>query len=1237
MSTAEGSKLDSHEALSERLRILRCVYGLAAQVKLTSSQLRHLWQLCTIPSDREELMVFIANASSIRQMSLGPTPNMSEALAVQPKVQHGTTAAQADGLGASFSDEVRTSAFLDLFCSTSVNWGELGERAYQSFQVMFKRLRQSPGSALVSSGPSLDALWRICLTAGYETVASQAMKDLLAVYAAMATVNRTQNAWTDGNSMSSDMQTGDEDDFGTRVFDCLVEVKRNLDAGDVSSERSAERCLRILNAAVGQESGSGRSIASLAVSSLTSLGQECSLSDVIGVLPHGMRGQSCYRRIGIMAKRTASYGNAGQGNNLSSLPVGESSTRNPVHRFSLDVHPLETLASIKSKVGKHCQCRVSSVKPISANGRLAGGGNRSGAGEHTPMSLSVVPDESTVDQLGILSGCELVFVIADRQTPSPALQAQPKPSTRKAVLELGEMFSNRRNGFADRMFQTLLSVLEALPWRAGSETHKLVWDLLLAIPTNPRILEEVRLTAGLPQLSAAHGSSNEDEIMVDMTGDRWSSLLNKDSFHRSVYVLQTVDTFLQPAPEVLSILSQQKRADLEGDMKADASAFRKGYIESGGFDAAVKFFSSSDGENVKQSQNRMGNAAALRILKCCLFGNTRMALSADHQSGLDDVGSQLLSSLSSESGLLRSLTAMVVGDEGISMSTISDVLKFLRLLFRSSRTTQAFVSLPDGMAEKFLITLLLWEGSSSRSSSSVGNASKVRRNTHDLILSFPVLARYAFPWLIASLDAVDVRSDASSEYFDVLKKLVGTDDEKSASKVNSDQLRSLGTAVCRKLLSCPRPTSDSSLVDVSTGVLCGCLKLLRALIENGGGAALSTGTAILLKDLGVTKWSQMQNQRKSVMALVGFQSRPNQSDAVLIDLMGVIFDGYLSPGGSSSVVSICCDKESRQLGFEAVAAAARSCTGSDGYKSLVNRINGIVESAAPFLRHRWGQFGGNEDAHSRSPSRNPSKYSGLRNQGCTCYMNSFLQQLFMMPELRNNMCEAPLPDSLRSSGGNVKKGQELVGQRIALQWDSGASYDAVVESYDEGTSMHTVRYCPLQIASVGATAHQDSQQDELARMPPELPDEFILTEGRPGKETGVFEIISEGNAGESSGEGSQRRQDPVGIEESEDESSARHLFEEVQRTFIHLDEGSRGRCFDPRALVEACACLKLEFDVWQQNDASEFAMKLLDRMEIALKRWAPRQFRCLEHTFGLKQTKQKICKECGLKVCKASL
>ena len=264
-------------------------------------------------------------------------------------------------------------------------------------------------------------------------------------------------------------------------------------------------------------------------------------------------------------------------------------------------------------------------------------------------------------------------------------------------------------------------------------------------------------------------------------------------------------------------------------------------------------------------------------------------------------------------------------------------------------------------------------------------------------------------------------------------------------------------------------------------------------------------------------------------------------------------------------------------------------------------------------------------------------------------MNSILQQLFMMPALRKNLCSAEVPTLVRSSGGGaMAKGDALVGKKISVHWENGNKYDAVVDRYEEATGMHTIDYCPVQLATgVGHHHHQQGQQPstppDISSLPRDLPEEFILSEGRPGKETGAFEIISNNNralvvaANESSsqegGHSESKAQETAALEvkESPDESSSRKLLEEVQRTFVNLDE-ARGRCFDPRSLVEASHCLKLEFDVWQQNDASEFAMKLLDRLEISLKKWSPSHFRYLAHTFGMKQTKQKICKECGLKV-----
>jgi hypothetical protein len=1243
------SKLLETNPLSERLRILRYVYGLSEQIFMSSPQLHSLWQLCIAPQNREEVMIFIASASSSGHSTSARNP----AVVDQPMpAQQSNTVQPEDVMSAAFTEEVCASAFLNLFCSASVSFQLLGEGAYRSFQFMFNKLRLSPAHGQSTTAAALDTLWRICLGAGNDAVASQAMKDLLAVYITYS----GDNVWTGPKTSSDQMETESPDgSFGKRVFDCLASVKRGLDNKDPSSELAAERCLRILNAAIGQF-GTAGSMTSSTLNRLALLLPTDGLRETVKCLPHGMRGQACYRKVGVMAKRTQvqqgaqtqqSYperdmvaANANQARNSSTF------------RFSLDVHPLETLLSIKTKVATFCQCPLSSVKPISVSGRHAGNVNRSPQGDSTQLSLNVVPDDSVVDELGIVEGCEMVFVIAERQMQQNANTNSAKATRNVRSRDLSDIFCNDVDQFADKLFQTLLGVLESLPWHESDEMsddsssstdiHKLVWDLLLAMPTNADVAAQVIITAE----SDKSKKSDDDAMEVDARhSELWSKLLDLRSFHRSVYVLLAIDAFLQPAVEMLSCLPAEQRVNLERETKEDAVAFRRGFIESGGFDAVVRFFSASE-ENLgmSQSMTRMGNAVAVRILKCCLFGNSHLARQQKGSSStlLDEAGSRLLQSLSDAEGLLKSLTAMVVKDNGISTSTISDVLKFLRLLFRSATTAQGFVALPHGMAEKFLVTLLLWEGGAdtSRPSSSVGTFSKVRKNTHDLILLTPILADHALPWLMRAMDDIQVSADSTSEYFDVLQKLVADERSTARSKnASSNELSALATAVCQKLASCPRPSNETAMVDFSTGVLCGCLALLRALIENGGGSIFRDGTSILVNELEVNRWSEsIGSPSKGMFSIVtSFRSKPKSEDLALIDLMGVTFDAFLSPGGSSSVVAICCDKESRQRGFDVVGAAARSCGGADGYLALVTRVNGLVSSAAPYLKHRWGQVAGGNDGHTRS-GRNTSKYSGLRNQGCTCYMNSVLQQMFMMPELRKSMCAAPLPASVRASGGAVSsKGAELVGKKVSMQWDNGVSYDAIVEGFDKDSGMHTIRYCLMPVATVGGASHQQVQPEDIAKLPPLMPEEFLLSEGRPGKETGVFEVVGSmtDEPGAESPDTQTRKHGSDEVEEMEDEASSRHLMEEVQRTFIHLDEGSRGRCFDPRALVEACSCLKLEFDVWQQNDASEFATKLLDRLETSLKLWAPENFRYLDHTFGLKQTKQKICKECGLKVSRS--
>ena len=1220
---------DTAQKLADRLRMLRHVFGLSENnptsndpISMSASMINTLWDMCLdTPLERESLMLFIASASHPSKVA-----QFDRAGAVPHATSHTSStlspggSAQTDPLlSAAFSDEVCYSVFLNLFCSESFDYDQLGSDGYWSFHFLFKRLSNSANSSVHAKKSALDALWRVCLTAGDDAVASQAMHDLLGVYIGFLSTRRTMQ-----NGQLLLFET--EENFGERIFHCLERVKIDLDSHMPLVERSIERCMRILNAAIGQAESDGlTTIPTLArLSALSNI--NFSLDDAIRCLPHGMRAQSCCRRIGVLAKRSS---------NQNTSNFDNASVRNqPTVKFSLDVHPLETLGTLKYKVALHCQCTLSAVKPVQINGRA-----RISSIDPAHMSLTVVPEDTVMDELGVVQGCEIVFVIAERfiQANAPV----PPPTTQRSSFsnDLSSVFFENSGKYADQLFTIVLDILEKLTWKDPEEMsiddvailhsadiHRLVWDLLHALPTNERVATRVKSICDRAGNPSAISSS--DSMEVDIIAESWSDLLDNQSFDRAVYVLKTIDALLQPAPEALSIFPSEKRLALEKAMIGDANSFRRTFIEADGFNAVVSFFSYCG--KSKEAKTRQGNAVALRILKSCLFGLSKDSLETmDPVLTPDTAGLQLLHSLSDATGLLKSLTAMVVEDSGISSSTILDVLRFLRLLFQSPSAAECFVKLPD--ARIFLGILLMWDESpvSGRISLSVNAALQVRTTTHDLILQTPALVDNALPWLIHSIESVDVDSESTSEYFDVLEKLISDSNVMPHSKnTTTTELRNLANIVCKKLAMVPRPGSETDLNDVSTGVLSGCLKIIRALVEFGGGSELKTGVSILFSALGTEKWSEFGKlASRGVLSLVSapFSTRILTDDAVLLDLMGVVFDGFLSPGGSSSV-AICCDKDSRARGFDVIGAAAKRCNGPDGYLAIARRIDSLVSLAAPKLRHRWGQFGSNNEHNSRN---RVSKYAGLRNQGCTCYMNSFLQQLFMMPDIRKTLCTAKLPAKLRSVGSKVAaKGTDLVGKKISLQWDSGATFDAMVESFDEKTDMHTILYCPVEIA-VSTTVRQQINPSEVARLPPTLPEEFVLSEGRPGKETGVFDIVPDptdmdsSEAKDSGGDNS--------LDESEDEAMSRHLLEEVQRTFIHLEEGSRGQCFDPRALVEACSFLKLEFDVWQQNDASEFATKLLDRLEISLKKWAPETFHSMDHTFGLKQTKQKTCKKCGLK------
>lgn len=1160
------------KALTERLQILRYVYGLSSKVEMSSQLLDHLWSLCTLPVDREAIMEFVAHASKSEICSSAPPENnnASNGLSNTPV---------CDKLHAVFSNEVSIRVFQNLFCASNVGWESLGEVAYQSFQMLYQNSLVGTNDAL--NACALDALWRICLSAGNDNVACQAMKDLLSLYSMPA-------APIDGDVVDSSKSTDNGGNrFSKRIFDCLSEVKEGLQRGEISSERSAERCIRILKSAFEQSIIGGGNGA--VVERLQSL-QVGDLGIYLNEIPHGLRGISACKTIAIMGKVSGS-------NDKS-------------QRFSLDVHPLQTVASVKAQIARRFNHDVKMVKLPNLSNRI----------DNNPThNLQTASDDDLVGDFAIDDGKELIVILTDKEVQERASSGS-KAQSNISKLDLSELFNDEgEGGSCGVFFDTLISVLESLPVtdtpptdesrgaKQKVDTHSLVWDLLLAMPTNVGVNDKV-------QRASRGAAPDGDSMMVDSD---WASLVDFSHFERSVYVMQVLDSFLRPPPHLFSSLSPQIADHLTSQLVDAAQDFRSSFIKSGGFEAVLRLFVQSGNADKKtRHRNRMGNACALRILSdCFLESGATVAVSIE--------GKEMVESFSGMGDFLKSLVYIIVDDEGVADTAILRVLRLVEMLLKSGAAfTSSFTEMPGDVAEKFLTSLLLWEGLGSPSTTSIQSAMKIRKYTEEMILATPMLSTSALPCLVKALKSIDPFSDGSSEFFSVLMKLVGSVNREE----NASQLKDLGSAVCDKLATYPSPNGDNEHIDYSTRVLCGCLRLLISLIEADDGKFLSEGSSHISTALGITPWSQEFSSNGHWDA---DGTAINADDKALVDLMGTIFDGFISSAKSPGSPPICCDRDSRNLAFNVVAATAQACSGGTGYVVLVAKVTSIISNVAPTIRHSWGQ-NASLDAGNNQRSTNTVKYSGLKNQGCTCYMNSFLQQLFMMPVLRDKLCSAEVPTILRSTGGGgaVEKGEDLVGKKISLHWDCGSNYDAMVDSYNEKTGMHTISYC---LASLSVPRGGNQKPPDLSNLPKELPEEFVLSEGRPGKETGAFEILPNNTASATPGSEGEHGSSATKVKETEDEAHSRKLLEEVQRTFVNLAE-ARGRCFDPRSFVEASNCLKLEFDVWQQNDAAEFAMKLLDRLEISLKRWSPSVFKYLAHTFGLKTTKQKICKECGLKV-----
>ncbi|TMW63070.1 hypothetical protein Poli38472_005688 [Pythium oligandrum] len=562
-----------------------------------------------------------------------------------------------------------------------------------------------------------------------------------------------------------------------------------------------------------------------------------------------------------------------------------------------------------------------------------------------------------------------------------------------------------------------------------------------------------------------------------------------------------------------------------------ARSYQKHFVLSDGFDEVLQYFL---GVDVDARSFNEGIAVALRILQLCAFTYSTACATETLDEGSDELATSRVSVTQSEyEGVAKKIAELVVAEYRSEDAATGDKVHTdsPRITVEALKAIRSMVTMGTHVADAYLSC----EGFRAVAVSALMECANDQLREQWLVSlqsvcqasksTTPVI----FERVIDSFGAIEDVAVACDQYFRLVRFLVQEDEVRSHCKVFANLIvEKLRAGFSTKFLASNEHSND---------VVIGLLESLRDVLVH-------------------------QTELRADLAEPIVQ-------AVFEDCL------FTLPVSSYRRRPLCVSTETRRPAFKLLATAISSH--AEILHRLYDRLSELFHRNEG-LQQKWGQEVNGE-------MRGNGEYVGLKNMGCSCYINSFLQQIFMQPTFRQGILAAQLPS--RPSAPEPTKAdvqqepQRLVGFRIAMECVGGRVYEATVVGYDATSGRHQFRYDDGSEAS------------------------FVLTEGRPGNENGRYAILHAELSGAE---------------------ATMEVLRQVQRTFCYLRD-SEMRYYNPKALIDACKCLNLEFSVYQQNDASEFCDKLLDRLETALKS-TPQGTKCLNHTFGGKQIAQNIPQEC---------
>jgi ubiquitin C-terminal hydrolase len=1021
--------------------------------------------------------------------------------------------------------------FQSMLCNPLIDWSLLSKDSFECFQTYFNGLIKKNDTEKIHNIRliGLQTLWNIILHIPSEDSAKDGITLLLNTYQDMIFYD-----------LMSYQKLLDQ------IFDHLrgILTNNNLTTAtengsspesNLSSlpQREISRCSDLLN-------------------SLLSKSQAISTSSSSSEFPHGVRGVISRIKLTIKYREvipsTTNYVTVYN----KRTPQMEKS---PEKITVIDMNPRHTVAMLKDK--------VRALATQNFNGAVPFGSNLQNAKRGVTLEFQssfLTGDTRFLSDFGITDGSTVIATILQPQSVSaydvddyqdpyytnhhhsntiaPSRSSYSSDAHPLSLKTLYEYLTSQEN------FNCLLNLVQVLETyqkaEVSSEVEEIsrkVWEIMMSIPPQSELYNSVK--DDFKSALVFVGDEGEDEDDDDDSDfEEVEKPVTLAPSKEKSELWKTLASAVDPirATYTLQIIDYilQPAAELMTSVaERQLSRYREGFLLSEGFVAVFQYFIATSTSRSYLSQ--LSQSVALHIIHYCLHDPVTHEVNSLLIQQIHEISSE--SNLLIEKFLLVAYNSAQLEETNILQRALETITSLLQISTLASQLTENRYS-------KSLLTSVL------------KNSSKVVRT---MASNFAVEINKSQPvvieWLIDEFESMQPNDEYCYDILQIINLLLAQMTLSSNQSGVDDVMIRLTNLLSTKLeLLQTQTTPTNPLTDYSRQTLLGCLEVFSGLI-------MINCSIVISSQFGQNFVSQLM-------------------------------DNYLFaiPEDGNDKLPLCDSSETRKAAFVLLKTLVHHWPTSAGVSPLseiLTHLESLNQWAMTNIKHSWSI----QTSYDLKKASIP--HLGLKNQGCTCYLNSLIQQLYMNTTVRELIMKAKIHQDYRSSLWHFSD-EELIGKVFLFEWVGNNIWkQGKVVDYDTVTRYHSVSY-------------DGPNGPEISI--------FNVHTGRSQKETGRIRIIKE-------------NEDEV----TEREYAALYVLEQLQRLFCYLQK-SKKRYFDPKTFIESCKTLNLNFNIYHQNDATEFYDQLLDRLETALKG----KF-CLTNSwqelksqvFGGQMLAQKIPKDCS--------